>query len=50
MEEEVDEEVDEAFASEVHVAKLEFKRVETVFVVAVFIMVVVVAKLGENEL
>ena len=36
-----------SFASEVHVAKLEFERVEVVFVVSVFIMVVVLAKLGK---
>lgn len=48
MQEEVEEEVEAAFASEVHVAKLEFERVETVLVVSLFIMVVVLAKLGKD--
>lgn len=37
----------EPFNSEVHIAKVEFERVQTLFVVTVFIMVVVLAKLGK---
>ena len=35
----------EEFDSSVHLARVEFERVETIFVVLVFIMVVVVAKM-----
>ncbi len=48
MEEDVLVELEEGdFESDVHVAKLEFERVETVLVVSLFIMAVVLAKLGE---
>ena len=35
----------EEFDSSVHLARVEFERVETIFVILVFIMVVVVAKM-----
>ena len=38
---------DESFNSDIHIAKLEFERVQTLVIVTVFIMVVVLAKLGE---
>lgn len=37
----------EPFNSNVHIARLEFERVQTIFIVTVFILVVVLAKLGE---
>ena len=40
----VEEEVE--FESDVHIARLEFHRVETIFTVLVFIMVVILAKMG----
>ena len=38
---------EESFNSDVHIAKLEFERVQTLVIVTVFIMVVVLAKLGK---
>ena len=38
---------DESFNSEIHVAKFEFERVQTLVIVTLFIMVVVLAKLGK---
>lgn len=38
---------EEPFRSAVHIAKVEFERVQTLIIVTVFIMVVVLAKLGE---
>jgi hypothetical protein len=40
-------EEEEEFDSAVHIARLEFHRVETIFTILVFIMVVVLAKMGE---
>ena len=42
--------VHEPFNSNVHIAKFEFERVQTLFVVTVFIMVVVLAKMGKVQL
>ncbi len=39
----------EPFNSNVHIARLEFERVQTIFIVAVFILVVILAKLGELQ-
>ena len=39
---------EENFASDVHIAKLEFERLQTLFIVTIFIMVVVLAKLGKK--
>jgi len=36
------------FDSEVHIAALEFARVETIFIILVFIIVVVLAKMGKR--
>ena len=38
---------EEPFRSDVHIAKVEFERVQTLIIVTIFIMVVVLAKLGE---
>lgn len=38
---------EEPFKSDVHIAKVEFERVQTLIIVTIFIMVVVLAKLGE---
>lgn len=38
---------EEGFDSTVYIARLEFHRVETIFTVLVFIMVVVLAKMGK---
>lgn len=38
---------EEPFNSDVHIAKVELERVQTLIIVTVFIMVVVLAKLGE---
>ena len=40
-------EEEKEFDSEVHIARLEFERVETIFTILVFIMVVVLAKMGK---
>ena len=39
----------EPFDSSVHIAKLDFERIQTLFIVTVFIMVVVLAKLGKVQ-
>ena len=39
----------EPFNSNVHIARLEFERVQTIFIVTVFILVVVLAKLGKLQ-
>lgn len=41
------EEEEREFDSTVYIARLEFRRVETIFTILVFIMVVVLAKMGE---
>ena len=41
------ESTEETFSSEVHIAKFEFERVQTLFIVTLFILVVVLAKLGK---
>lgn len=49
-EEEVDicgEEEEREFDSSVHIARVEFHRVETIFIILAFIMVVVLAKMRE---
>lgn len=46
-EEECKEEVERAFDSTVRIARLEFHRVETIFIILMFIMVVVLAKMCE---
>ena len=37
-----------AFDSNVHVARLEFERVQTIFIVSMFIIIVVIAKMGKS--
>ena len=38
------------FNSDVHIAKFEFERVQTIFIILIFITVVVLAKMGEFPL
>ena len=38
------------FESEVYIARLEFGRLQTIFIVAMFIIIVVIAKMGKSFL